>query len=622
MKSLLLLVDFQEDFLCRRGLRPCSGEVVDQAARLLDRWREKGNPVAHIRMTVSNEGTDHLPHWKSPGKRHCVDGTSGHSVPIALREVKGEAVIHKTGYSAPGLVSFVGKSGVNRVIVAGLLLHACVRQAVTDLFQSGIEVVVADDAVASDDPIHAAVTRRYFEDRGISFSSSDSIIGCLDHASDLRHDSADAAHLDTIIKRASGFFRIWALTPFQEKANAVIRLANALSGAGRSLALRITAETGKPIRFAESEVSRSIEMAEAIVRRFDRFPDEIRSGAPYVRRVPHGVMAIITPWNNPVYLPLGKIIPAILAGNTVVWKPAPEANGIAQAILDLLISSEFPPDLIQLVSGDAMTGRLIMTHPGVDAATMTASDAAGFSASEVCGNRRIPLQAELGGNNAAIILADADLTLAASKVAAGAFEMAGQRCTANRRAIVEKECLDDFMDLLKESMSKLTRGNPLDPETVVGPLVNPIRKTRIEGVIRRALADGHTVFQLPDNGQSADPSELPPTLVCCDDPSHEIVQEETFGPVLVIQAADNLDEAIAHCNGVRQGLAASIFSTNSDNIGRFLREAKAGILKVNASTADASVDLPFGGWKTSGIGPAEHGDADLEFYLRLQTLYT
>ncbi len=620
MKSLLLLVDLQEDFLCRPGLSPSAGEVVDQAARLLNHWRRSKNPVAHIRMTVSSERNDELPHWRNPGKKRCVVGTIGHRVPVALQERDDEAIIHKTGYSAPGLISLVEKSGVNRVVVAGLLLHACVRQAVVELFEKGIQVVVASDAVASDDPIHAAVTRRYFEDRGLPFSNSDSILAFLDQGSGPPPESVDAELLDATLKRVSAFARIWALTPFQEKAGAVKRLTKALSGAGRSLALRITAETGKPIRFAKSEVSRSIEMAEAILHRFDRVPDELSTGT-HVRRVPHGVVAIITPWNNPVYIPLGKILPAILAGNAVVWKPAPETNAIARDIVEILLSSGFPQDLVEVIPGDALTGRSIMAHPGVDAVTMTASDAAGFSASEICGHRRIPLQAELGGNNAAIILPDADLGLAAAKVAAGAFELAGQRCTANRRAIVDKRCLDEFVELLKQNMNKLTRGDSLDPETVVGPLVSPARKTKVEGIVRRALADGFPVFQSCDRGLPDGPSEFPPTLVLCDDPSHEIVQEETFGPVLVIQSADNLDEAIALCNGVRQGLAASIFSTAPESIGCFLRETKAGILKVNSSTADASVDVPFGGWKASGIGPAEHGDADFEFYLRTQTVY-
>ncbi|MEQ1842426.1 MAG: aldehyde dehydrogenase family protein, partial [Verrucomicrobiales bacterium] len=367
--------------------------------------------------------------------------------------------------------------------------------------------------------------------------------------------------------------------------------------------------------------ARSVEMARAILRRFDFSTEEPSGEGAIVRRMPHGVVAVITPWNNPVYLPLGKILPAILAGNGVVWKPAPETNGIAQTIIEILHASGCPHELVQMIPGDARTGRSIMAHHCVDAVTMTASDAAGFSASEICGSRRIPLQAELGGNNAAIVLADADLTSAASKIASGAFEMSGQRCTANRRAIVESKCLAGFLNLLKVAMAGLCSGNPLDPETVIGPLVSRERRIKVAGMIRRAIADGHTVVQSTFDEERNGPSYFPPTLVLCDDPSHEIVREETFGPVLVIQSVENLEEALERCNAVRQGLAAAIFSTNKESIGHFLREARAGILKVNRSTADASVDVPFGGWKASGIGPAEHGEADLEFYFRTQTVY-
>jgi len=545
----------------------------------------------------------------------------GHAVPKALQELDNETILHKTGYSAPGLKNLVENAAVESVVVAGLLLHACVRQALVELFERGIQVVVAADAVASDDPVHAAVTRRYFEDRSVPFTASESIINSINRGCHASFTPLSTDLLNATLERAAAFARSWSRSPFSEKSALVTGFARNLAEAVPSLSLKVTTDTGKPIRFAETEVARCVEMATAILRRFDLSKEQPSGEGVLVRRMPHGVVAVITPWNNPVYLPLGKILPAILAGNAVVWKPAPETNGIAQSILEILHDSGCPRDLVQLIPGDARTGRLIMAHHCVDAVTMTASDAAGFSASEICGRRRIPLQAELGGNNAAIILADADLTSAASKIASGAFEMSGQRCTANRRAIVESKCLAGFLDFLKVAMAGLCNGNPLDPETVIGPLVSRDRRIKVEGIIRRAIADGHTVFQMPFDEDRNGPSYFPPTIVLCDDPSHEVVQEETFGPVLVIQSVENLEEALKLCNAVRQGLAAAIFSTSNESIEHFLGEARSGILKVNRSTADASVDVPFGGWKASGIGPAEHGDADLEFYFRTQTVY-
>ncbi|MEQ1841967.1 MAG: isochorismatase family cysteine hydrolase, partial [Verrucomicrobiales bacterium] len=228
MRCLLLLVDFQEDFLSRPGLHPCAGEVVDQAAGLLKHWRETGNPVAHIRMTISTEGEDKLPHWRRPGREACIVGTAGHEVPKALQELDNETILHKTGYSASGLINLVEEAGVESVVVAGLLLHACVRQAVIELFERGVRVVVAADAVASDDPVHAAVTRRYFEDRSLPFMASESIInnnnlGC--HASFTPH-STDL--LNATIERAAAFARSWSRSPFSEKSALVTRFARNL----------------------------------------------------------------------------------------------------------------------------------------------------------------------------------------------------------------------------------------------------------------------------------------------------------------------------------------------------------------------------------------------------------
>jgi acyl-CoA reductase-like NAD-dependent aldehyde dehydrogenase len=255
--------------------------------------------------------------------------------------------------------------------------------------------------------------------------------------------------------------------------------------------------------------------------------------------------------------------------------------------------------------------------------TLTGSSAAGFSAQEICARRRIPLQAELGGNNAAIIWSDADLTVAAQCVAAGAFEMAGQRCTANRRVIVHERCLNEFIDRLLTSAASLNWGDPLDAETHIGPLVSERHRDQVSRSVDRAVA-AHGPALLPHGAvpPAGDCYWYPPSILRCEDPASEIVQEETFGPVLVVQTARGWQHAIDLCNNVRQGLAAAIFTGSSEIARRFLDEAAAGILKVNQSTADAAVGVPFGGWKASGLGPPEHGVCDEEFFTRSQTVYS
>ena len=267
-----------------------------------------------------------------------------------------------------------------------------------------------------------------------------------------------------------------------------------------------------------------------------------------------------------------------------------------------------------------------MSDTRIDAVTLTGSLLAGYSAQEICARRHVPLQAELGGNNAAIVWPDCDLQEAAQQIAEGAFAMAGQRCTANRRAVVNRRCYDEFLHLLTRSVAGLAWGDPAEPETCIGPLISAGERGRVADLIERAAKVAERV--IVPHGSNPSYHDLlcsntyyPPTMVCCDDASREVIQEETFGPVLVIQRATDWNHAIELCNGVKQGLSAALFSLSSDLQQRFLREAQAGILKINHTTAGAQVDLPFGGWKASGIGPPEHADGDREFYTRTQAIY-
>jgi alpha-ketoglutaric semialdehyde dehydrogenase len=210
-------------------------------------------------------------------------------------------------------------------------------------------------------------------------------------------------------------------------------------------------------------------------------------------------------------------------------------------------------------------------------------------------------------------------------VAAGACEMAGQRCTANRRVIVQEACCEEFIQMLLKATASLKWGDPLDVDTDIGPLVNASGRERVAVAVERAVSEcGRPLLPLREHPPTVEEHAgkfYPPTILYCDDPAHEIVQEETFGPVLVVQPAQDWDDAMRLCNGVRQGLAAAVFTTSRDIAQKFLEQARAGILKVNQSTAGAAVDAPFGGWKASGVGTPEHGRFDAEFFTRPQTVY-
>ena len=203
----------------------------------------------------------------------------------------------------------------------------------------------------------------------------------------------------------------------------------------------------------------------------------------------------------------------------------------------------------------------------------------------------MPLQAELGGNNAAIVWSDTDLAVAATAVAEAAFGFAGQRCTANRRVVLDAVCRDEFLEHLRRAV------DALDPRADVGALISTAKRDQVAALVARA---GGLLVQGPAD---ATPGYFPPTVIQCDNPAAEIVQEETFGPVLVVQPARDFDDALRLCNGVRHGLVAALFSRSAERQARFLEAAQAGILKIDRTTADADAEAPFGGWKASGIGP-------------------
>ena len=208
-------------------------------------------------------------------------------------------------------------------------------------------------------------------------------------------------------------------------------------------------------------------------------------------------------------------------------------------------------------------------------------------------------------------------------LAEGAFGFAGQRCTANRRVIVDVNCYEKFLKNIESATAALAWGDPINPKTQIGPLISIGARNRVAELVARARGNAKVIITHHSiKSPRVDGPYFPPTIVCCDDPTQEIVQEETFGPVLVVQQANDWEHAIRLCNGVRQGLVAALFSRSKKRQAEFLEEAQAGILKINSATADANAEAPFGGWKGSGIGPPEHGLSDREFYSRTQSVYT
>ena len=634
MKPALLLVDLQADYLATPDLQPPAHTLIQQSAALLARCRQQKIPVIHIWTTIHREDDRRLPHWRRENRWQCVAGTSGHATPARLEPLSGETVIHKSGFNpfADGeLDAALKRLDRDTVILAGLHLHTCVRVAAMECMERGYQVCIAEDAVSSNDPIHAASTRRWLEARGAGAFACQPTFShhSPSHTEQLLFELPMASPRETASETAFARdgWKQWRRTSLSARCEILDRLATALEAAAPELAHQMAIEIGKPITHGLEEVRRGAANIRDVIRRVQTFePCKLEAGGQ-VRYPPLGVVALISPWNNPVAVPVGKIAPALAYGNTIVWKPGPVAARISQSILKLMHQAGVPSDAVRLVLGDHTTAHALASSEHVNAVTLTGSLAAGFAIQEICARRMLPLQAELNGNNAAIVWDDADLVQAAKQVAWGAFGFAGQRCTANRRVIVSRALFSALLKELKAAAEQLVWDDPLDPATDIGPVITATKRDQTTQLLNLARLDQDVhAIELLHATRAREPwvstgAYSQPAILCCDRPDHPLIQEETMSPLLVVQRAENFDHALALCNGTRYGLAAALFSNTRELQEKFLQEATAGILKINTSTAGADISLPFGGWKASGLGPPEHGEADRLFYTRIQSVY-
>ena len=664
----LLLLDVQADFLARPGLSPSAARLGDRIRTLLEGCRARGVPVLHVRTEIRADGTDRMPHWKRAGTWACVEGTPGALPPAGLREAEGEPIFRKqffSAFGAPGLDARLRELNPGSLLVAGLYLHACVRATALDAYERGYDVWIVDDAVGSTEPVHAEITRSYLGERAARFVETRELLALLmngEHEAETAVPGdvfpvacisgkwrAASAHRRMLCRQPSDLrVRIgevpfaglgevaaaaeiasqarceWQLRSVEERAGHLRRFATRLAERESELTLLLVREIGKPRAEAQAEVRRAVAHVESALRRIPA-PDTDIDGPPADTRVrwrPVGTIGLVTPWNNPLAIPVGKIAPALAFGNAIVWKPACRAPRTALAILAALADAGLSPDLVSLVFGEADTARCLIAHPRIDAVSLTGSTPTGRSAAALCAQHGKPLQAELGGNNAAIVLADCDVEAEARGLALAAFGFAGQRCTATRRIIVERSLAPRFTDALVAAVQRLVVGDPEDPNTQVGPLVSPEHREGVAAALEQAVADGARILcgGGPPPGLEQGCYFLP-TLVAGLCPDAPLAQEETFGPIAVILQASDLDEAIRIANGVPQGLVASVCTLDAAARERFAQGVEAGILKLTPGALAVHPDAPFGGWKASGIGPPEHGDWDREFYAKPQAVY-
>jgi acyl-CoA reductase-like NAD-dependent aldehyde dehydrogenase/nicotinamidase-related amidase len=643
MKSALLLIDLQQDFLASE-LQTSASILITRAAELLRACRLHKIPIVHVWTTVDRDKNIRLPHWRAQNRWMCVAGTPGHETPEPLRPLAGESIVHKTGFNAFAsgeLDQILRSAGCDSVILCGVHLHACVRTAAVESLERNLNVVIAEDAVASNDPIHAAATRRWLAARSVTFQPAGAVLSdSRQHSKKWPHRSprntdeilfevqnTTPEKLSEATSAALNVSHQWRRTSLSKRQDILNSIAQKLLGMENDLARQIAIDLGKPIRHAREEIHRAAANIQDVIQRAPAALVPKREPAGWLRREPIGVIGVISAWNNPVAIPLGKIAPALIYGNTVVWKPAPAASRIADVLLDIFRDSGLPTSAVRMMTGDHTIAQSLAADKNIDAVTLTGSIAAGHAIQEICARRIVPLQMELSGNNAAIVWRDADFKTAAEQIAGGAFAFAGQRCTANRRMIVHSDDFEKFVTELESAAARMPWGDPLDPATEIGPVLNIGKRDELASLIALAESEGalrRIIY--PHANRAAEPwvkagAYAQPVIACCDNAARGRGRAVCMAPLLIVQRADDFPGAIKCCNGVRHGLIASLFSHQPDLHKIFLEEAEAGVLKFNSATAGVDITLPFGGWKASGLGPPEHGDGDIEFYTRMQAVY-
>lgn len=427
---------------------------------------------------------------------------------------------------------------------------------------------------------------------------------------------------------AAEAFGAWSKTSAIARGRILLRAAALLRERSQELARILTLEMGKTLTEATGEVHKSADFFEyygGLGRgKLGYVLDDERPGvSAWVARVPVGVVLAVTPWNDPLLTPARKLAPALIAGDTVVLKPASDTPLIALELARVLADAGLPAGVVNTVTGSTEDlEAALIDHPALAAVSFTGSNAVGAILADRLAERSVPLLAELGGKNAAVVLADADLELAAGTVATAAFAQAGQRCTATSRVIVETSVHDAFVEKLSVVVASLRVGPGLAEGTDVGPLVSDRRRDEVLAFLERGSAGGAVthVGGRPVDEKLEHGAFVLPTILGEVSPDMEIWIEEVFGPVAAVVSADDAVEAVDLLNGSPYGLAASMFTRDLHAARRFVADAEVGQVAINLPTSGWDVHMPFGGFKASGSGRKEQGAEGLDFYLRTKTV--
>jgi aldehyde dehydrogenase (NAD+) len=432
------------------------------------------------------------------------------------------------------------------------------------------------------------------------------------------------------IDAAHAAFRSWSRTPAPARAEIILKVGLLLERYKEDLATLETREMGKVLAEGRGDVQEAIDMAKFIAgegRRLvgETVPAELRSKFAMMVRQPIGVVGLITPWNFPIAVPSWKLLPALLCGNTVVFKPAEDTPACANRFVQIFEEAGLPPGVLNLVTGyGPEAGAPIVEDERIRMLSFTGSSVVGREIAARAGRSLKKVMLEMGGKNPMIVMHDANLDLALEGALWGAFGTTGQRCTATSRIIVHRDVADDFTTRLVNRAKKLRVGFGLDPDVDLGPVINEQQLQTIDDYVKVGIQEGAKLLlggEILRGGKYDRGYFYPPTIFSNVNFRMRIAQEEIFGPVVAIMRASSYEEAVTIANSTQYGLSSSIYTQDVNLAFQAIQDLEAGITYVNAPTIGAEIQLPFGGVKATGNGHREAGSSAIKEFTEVKAVY-
>lgn len=433
------------------------------------------------------------------------------------------------------------------------------------------------------------------------------------------------------IAAAQAAFPAWSAVPAPKRADVLWKAMRGMEARKQELAEMLTREEGKILRESLGEVQKTINVLEFIAGEGRRMggvtrPSEMPNTFCYTVRVPLGVVSLITPWNFPVAIPAWKIAPAILAGNTAVFKPATLTPGTAVMLMEIFEEAGLPAGVVNLVLGSgAEVGDELINNPAIRAVSFTGSNEVGCRLYEQAAQRHIKVQCEMGGKNPIVVLDDADVELAVESTAQGAFGSTGQRCTATSRVVIDDKIADRFVELLKKKAEAITMGDGMDGKVGMGPSVDESQMRKVLEYIEIGQREDKATLVI--GGGRAEDGDLQhgffvkPTIFDHVTNQMRIAREEIFGPVISIVRVKTFDEALDAANDVEYGLTSSVYTNDVGRVFKFIDRIETGITHVNSPTMGGEAQFPFGGMKATGVGSREMNEEAFDFFTEIKTVY-